>query len=121
MKIIVPVEEKAGLESRISDHFGRASFYAIIEIDPESSDVKMDFIENPRVQGVKPGQYFAQLDIDYIVIKEGGGIGSRALEFLRQKGIEIIVVNAKTVGDVIRSVKEGAYSPYSGSGCPGKR
>ncbi len=119
MKVIVPVLERAGLGSRLSDHFGRASHYAVIEVRPDG-EVSVDFVDNPRTQGTKPGQYFAELAVDLVAIKEGGGIGRRALEALRQAGVEVVIINAATIEEAIEQLRKGSYRPYAGSGCPGK-
>jgi predicted Fe-Mo cluster-binding NifX family protein len=35
MRIVIPVEEDRGLDSRLSEHFGRTSFLLVLEIDDQ--------------------------------------------------------------------------------------
>ena len=120
MRIVVPVASKNGLYSKIYEHFGRAPYYALMELDEEYNVKKIDFIENPRAMGYIPGIYFSQLGVEYIVVREGG-IGARAIEVLKQGGIKILVANGNNLEDILRSIKEGSLKPYTGLGCPGKR
>jgi len=119
LKIVVPVTSKNGLYSKIYEHFGRAPYYALMELDETHNVKKINFIENPRVMGYRPGIYFSQLGVEYIAIKEGG-IGARAIEILKQRGIKILVANGNNLEDILRSIKEGSLKPYTGLGCPGK-
>jgi len=119
LKILVPVIDREGLASRISGHFGKAPYYAVIELDEEYNVRNICFIENPRAMGYRPGEYFAQQGIDYVVIGEGG-IGVRALENLRRYGVEVLVTNGETLKEIIESIKEQGLKPYTGRGCPGK-
>jgi len=115
-KVMVPLEVREGLKSRISEHFGRAPFFAIIDLS--SSDVKVDFIENPRRLGYRPGEYALVRGVEYVVIR--GGIGVKALELLRRHGIKVIEVSGETLEDTIKELKSGSFHEYVGEGCPGE-
>ncbi|MCD6084924.1 MAG: NifB/NifX family molybdenum-iron cluster-binding protein [Desulfurococcales archaeon] len=115
-KVMVPLEVRKGLKSRISGHFGRAPYYAVI--DMSGSDVKVDFIENPRSSGCRPGEYAVVSGINYVVVR--GGIGIRALDLMRRHGIKVVEVGGETLEDVIKEFRSGSFREYLGEGCPGE-
>lgn len=71
-RILIPVLDRNGLESMISDHFSRSPYYALVELDEDYNVENVEFIGNPRAMGYRPGEYFAGLNIDYIVITGSG-------------------------------------------------
>ncbi len=68
------------------DYFGKALFYAVIEFDKEYNVRGIDFIKNPWFIGYRPGEYFAQYGIDYVVVREGCIVGIRARIIFRSRG-----------------------------------
>ena len=116
-KVMVPLEGGEGLKSRVSEHFGRAPYFAVIEL--RGSDIKVEFIENPRHLGYTPGQYAAASGVEYVIIK--GGIGVKALQLLRESGVKVVETGGETLEDVIEELKSGKLREYVGEGCPGKR
>lgn len=69
------------------DYFGKALFYAVIEFDKEYNVRSIDFIKNPWFIGYRPGEYFAQYGIDYVVVREGCIVGIRARIIFRSRGM----------------------------------
>ena len=116
-KVMVPLKSKEGLKSRISEHFGRAPYFAIIDLS--GGDAKVEFIENPRRQGYAPGEYAVVSGVEYVVIK--GGIGVRALQLLRRRGVRVIETSGEVLEDVIEELRAGKLREYVGEGCPGER
>ncbi len=106
MKIAIPVEETNGLESRICEHFGKAPYFAIITVKGE--EVKIDFYENPALQGHRPGllpEMLHSLGVEKLIAK---GVGRRAEAFFNQLGIEVIKgVMAETVGEALEELLKG--------------
>ena len=113
MRVVVPIEELRGLNSRLSNHFGRAPYYALIDLG--SNEVK--YLRNPREEGVKPGEFFSGLGIDYVVVK--GGVGRRALELLRGAGVEVLTTDVSTLGEVIECLRRGSLRRFEGPACGG--
>ena len=114
-KVMVPLESREGLRSRISEHFGRAPYFAVIDLS--GGDIKVDFIENPRSQGYTPGEYAVVSGAEYVVIK--GGIGVKALQLLRERGVKVVETSGETLEDVIEELKSGKLREYVG-GLPGE-
>jgi len=117
VKVIVPLDSLEELESRVAEHFGRAPYFALVEL--KGREARVEFLENPRRLGRPPGAYVAEMGIDYVVIK--GGIGAKALALLRESGVKVLEVEGSKLMDVIEALKAGKYREYTGEGCPGKR
>jgi len=116
-RVMVPLLIREGPSSRISDHFGRAPYFALIEL--RNDDVKIEIIENPKTLGYTPAQYAIVSGVEYVVVK--GGIGVKAIQLLRGHGIKIIETSGETLDEVIEELKSGKLREYIGEGCPGKR
>ena len=116
VKVMVPLGSVEGLKSRVSGHFGRAPYFAIIDLSGD--DVKVDIIENPRGLGYTPGHYALVSGVNAIVVK--GGIGTRALQLLSEGGVKVLEASGETLEEVIEDLKLGKLREYSGEGCPGK-
>jgi predicted Fe-Mo cluster-binding NifX family protein len=100
-KIIVPVSDKNGLNARIAEHFGRAPFYAIIELNNDGKVEKIETLENR-------GEHFGGQGHmhDHILEQEPNaiityGMGPRGLIGFQEAGIAVLKADGDTVKDVI--------------------
>ncbi|MCS7385221.1 MAG: hypothetical protein NDF55_00580 [archaeon GB-1867-005] len=111
MRFLVPLDDDCGLDSPVSDHFGRASFHAIVAL---TSDGHVTFkIENVMLEhGDRCGviDLLNELSVDAVIVK---GIGVRAASAFQSKGISIYLTNSKTLGEVIDEVKQQKLTPYN--------
>ena len=99
MRILVPVLENKGKESRVSPHFGRAPYFAlynsetdnleIIETMKEGSSGKSRLAED--MLKYKPDVVFAV------------GMGPRAVDLFRSNDVEIETGEYDTVEDIIKN------------------
>ena len=39
-RIVIPVEDKSGLEAHVAQHFGRAPYFAVVDLDEKESSSK---------------------------------------------------------------------------------
>ena len=114
VNITVGIEQ--GLNSLLAEHFGEASFFAILKNEIHTGNVTIEsFIENTfrtleRQRGVKAAELLAGRGIDEVwtrVALEGKGAGY-ALEAL---GIDILTTEAITLGELIYEiVQEGKWT-----------
>lgn len=114
MNVTVGIEQ--GLNSLLSEHFGEASFFAVLKNGIHTGNVTIEsFIENTfrtleRQRGVKAAELLAERGIDEVwtrVALEGKGAGY-ALEAL---GIDILTTEAITLGKLISEiVQEGKWT-----------
>ncbi len=111
LKIVVPVEENAGMKSRLAKKFSRAEGFVVVEVDKKSSSIKLcDFLENLQKQKkIRAGvavakQLLKSVDFDVVLTKE---IGEIAYYTLRTEGKDVYRVSCETVGDAVRLFLEG--------------
>ncbi len=115
MKLLVPLDENRGFSSRISSHFGRAPYYAVLLVEDDKTS--FEIIMNPRLQGIRPAELALRLGVDGVVVR--GGIGVQALELLRSVKIKVFETSSETLQGLVYEVRKGLLREYSGSGCPG--
>jgi predicted Fe-Mo cluster-binding NifX family protein len=100
MKIAVATEDNRGLEAVISQHFGRCSYYILVDVDnDEIGEVKA--LENPFYGSHgQPGEVpsFIKSIGAHVII--AGGMGPKAIGFFEQYGIQV----ATGVSGVVREV-----------------
>ena len=88
MKIAVSTEDKNGLDSSISHHFGRCPCYVLVDMEGVSmTEVKS--IDNPYFREHKPGmvpEFIKQQGVEVMI---SGGMGRRAIDFFDQFGIKV--------------------------------
>ena len=118
LRIAVPTEGKGGLESRVSDHFGRCETYTLLD---EGGNV-IEVIENTsRHMGGSglPPELIKKHSVDVLLCK---GIGHKAISMFEQLGIDVYVCQAETVGDIFNLWKNkqlGKAGP--GDACKSER
>ena len=118
MKIVVSLGDNNGLESTLSGHFGRSPYYAVVEVVGGRIE-SVDIVENPRERGLRPGEYCLRVNARYVIIKSDGGIGVRALRLFREKGVEVLSVDASTLKEAVQKFLRGEYEYFEGEGCRG--
>lgn len=101
MKIAVSAEEKNGLDSRISHHFGRCPAYVLVDVDGDEIQA-VESIDNPFYSGHQPGMVPGFIHDQGVEVMISGGMGMRAIDFFRQYGIQV----ATGASDTVRTTLE---------------
>jgi len=87
MRIAVSADNKQGLDSVVSPHFGRCPYFVLVDL--EGSQVQgVREVDNPFYGDHQPGQvpgFIASLRANVMLT---GGMGGRAIMFFQQYGIE---------------------------------
>jgi len=100
-RLVIPVTEEKGLDSGLSQHFGRAPFYAIIDLDDNGKIIGKGTIANTSEHfggvGLPPDRIM-QLKPKALVTY---GLGSRALQMFQEGGVAVLRTEASTVKGVI--------------------
>ena len=106
-KICIPVLEP-NLDGEISPHFGRAPFFAILEIDVGSKSIKkIEFLDNPNIENHEPGEIPSFLMSQGVNVVLCTRMGRRAMEFFEQNNIMVMSGFSGTVRDAVESfIKE---------------
>ena len=100
-RLVIPVTEEKGLDSGLSQHFGRAPFYSIIDLDDNGKIIGKGTIANTSEHfggvGLPPDRIM-QLKPKALVTY---GLGSRALQMFQEGGVAVLRTEASTVKGVI--------------------
>ena len=96
MRIAISADDRNGLDSVVSPHFGRCPHYILVDV--EDYEIKgVNAIDNPyygqHAPGVVPGFIHSQ-GVDVMLT---GGMGGRAIAFFGQLGIEAVTGASGTV------------------------
>ena len=116
-RIMMPVEDETGLEAQVAHHFGRAPYFAVVELDEnqKAPKVKTEPNRSEHVGGT-PGhshESFLSLKPDVVVAYS---MGPGALNTFQDAGITVLEATANTVKGNIESFKEGKLKELAG-GC----
>ncbi len=110
-KIAFAVDENKGLDSLLSQHFGRCLYYIFVELDENKRIKRIEAKRNPFFQGHAPGlipQFIAEQGADTVV---AGGMGWRAIEWFRKLGIKPITTEVRKVKDILNDLISGKTLP----------
>jgi len=87
MRIAVSVDNRQGLDSVVSPHFGRCPHYILVDVEgPDVTGIQE--VDSPFYGHHQPGQvpgFIHSLGADVML---AGGMGGRAIMFFEQYGIE---------------------------------
>ena len=107
-RIMIPVEDEAGLEAKVAHHFGRAPYFAIVELDEKQKTPKVKTEPNrSEHMGGAPGhshESFLALKPNIVVAYT---IGPGALNTFKDAGITVLKATENTVKANIEAYKEG--------------
>jgi predicted Fe-Mo cluster-binding NifX family protein len=111
MRVIVPVLERNDENSRISQHFGRAPYLAVVEV-LEGKINSLKFVngegsheenrnEDEKMKASSIHKTILDLNPDAIVAMR---IGPRAVEDFVKAGIKILNIEGNTLSDVVSRI-----------------
>ena len=99
MKLAIPVEEDRGIDSPICEHFGRAPYFALVELG--EGGVSVEVRKNPLVEhtaGALP-ELLKSWGVDRIIAAR---MGQKAQLFFSQFGIDVVLGASGTVREVLK-------------------
>ena len=109
MRFIVPLDENAGLKSKLSYHFGRAPYMAVLTVS--GRQVEYEIKPNPAD---RPRGACGVLDImsyfgaDAIIAKK---VGIKAARVLLEAGVKVYEAASETLEGVVEEVRKGSLKP----------
>lgn len=101
VRIVVPVEDESGLKAQLSGHFGRAPYFALIDLDESGNVSSQKAIPNlsEHFGGTgRPPDRILQLQPNVLI---SHGMGPRALDIFQNARVAVLRANAGTVREVI--------------------
>jgi predicted Fe-Mo cluster-binding NifX family protein len=105
-RIVIPVEDESGLTARIAEHFGRAPYFAIVELDSEGNVSNVKILPNTGEHAGGMGQThdnIVKLKPNAIIVY---GMGPRGLSAFQDAGVAVLRAEADTVASVVAAYKE---------------
>ena len=103
VKIVIPVQEEGGLDTRLSGHFGRAPYFAVIDLKDDGTVLEQSTIANTSEHfgGVGlPPQRILQLKLDALITY---GMGPKALTIFQNAKVAVLRTSANTVREVVKA------------------
>ncbi len=105
-RIVIPTVENSGLDARISEHFGRAPYFTVIDLDEEGNVISINTILNTGEHFGGRGKAKDQiltLNPTVIIVQ---GMGPGALMGFQEAKIAVLRSNTEILKDIISAFKE---------------
>jgi predicted Fe-Mo cluster-binding NifX family protein len=115
-RIVIPVEDEHGLEARVAEHFGRAPFFAVVDLDENGEILGTKTEENKGEHhgGLgHPHENILALKPDVII---ACGMGPGGLTSFQNAGVTVLKASANRVEDIVASYKQGKLKTLA-NGC----
>ncbi|MDY7039544.1 MAG: NifB/NifX family molybdenum-iron cluster-binding protein [Chloroflexota bacterium] len=107
MRVAVSADDKNGLDSVVSPHFGRCPHYILADV--EDREIKnIQAVDNPYYGHHEPGQVPGFINNQGANVMLTGGMGGRAIAFFNQYGIEAVTGASGTVRHALEQYLGGA-------------
>ncbi len=87
MRIAVSADNKDGLNSVVSPHFGRCPHFVLVDVEDQEIR-QVQSVDNPFFGNHQPGQVPGFIASHGANVMLTGGMGGRAIMFFQQYGIE---------------------------------
>ncbi|HDI74561.1 MAG: dinitrogenase iron-molybdenum cofactor [Thermoprotei archaeon] len=103
-RVAVPSKDSSGLESTIEEHFGRAKYFTLIEIE-DNRISSVEVVENPLKEHF-PGElprFLKKLGVEVVVVER---IGPRAKSFFESLNIKVLEGHRGRVKEIIEKLLE---------------
>jgi predicted Fe-Mo cluster-binding NifX family protein len=106
MRIAISLQTNNGLDSLVSEHFGRCPYFALVDLDGnEVQAIKV--IDNPYYGGHQAGDIPQFIHQQQSNVMLSGGMGGRAIHFFQQLGIQAATGAAGTVRHTLENYLGG--------------
>jgi predicted Fe-Mo cluster-binding NifX family protein len=115
-RIVIPVEDKTGIDARLAQHFGQAPYYAVVDLDETNTitNITAEVNRGEHVGGSgHPHEHLLVLKPNIFVVY---GMGPGCLMSLRDAGLTVLKATGNTVKEIIDQFKEGKLLQLEG-GC----
>ena len=101
MKIVIPTDNKDGLDASVAEHFGRCSTYTFLDEKGSVIEIIDNICEHMGGSGLPP-ELMKKHGANVLLCR---GLGPRALDLCGQLGIDVYVHQAETVKDLFDAWK----------------
>lgn len=104
-RLVIPAEDANGLDARLSEHFGRAPYFIIVELNEDGSLAGVQAVANESEHfggSGRPPDRILQSRPNAVITY---GMGPRALSIFQEAGVAVLKANADTVRQVVDAYK----------------
>lgn len=115
-RIVIPVEDKNGLKSHVAQHFGRAPYFAVVDLDEngEVSHVETQANTGEHLGGVgHPHENILNLKPNVII---AFGMGPGGLQSFTNANVRVLKAEQNTVEENVVAFRAGTIEELTG-GC----
>lgn len=114
--ICIPTLDESGLLSEVSIHFGKSPYFTLIELEgDEIKDISaIESISRHKGGSKTPAEIIIDSGANVLIC---GGLGSKAISMLQDKGIKVFSGASGEVKDVIKEWKLGMLSIADEGSC----
>jgi predicted Fe-Mo cluster-binding NifX family protein len=105
-RIVVPTVDESGLNAQLAEHFGRAPYFAVVDLDEKGEVSSVKAVPNVGEHFGGGGQThdrILELQPNAIIVY---GMGPRGLSGFQNEGVAVLRANADTVREVIAAYKD---------------
>jgi predicted Fe-Mo cluster-binding NifX family protein len=105
-RVIVPTIGQEGLNATLAEHFGRAPYFTVVDLNDNGDVANIKTVPNVGEHAGGMGythDHILGLQPNAIVVY---GMGPRGLSSFQNAGVAVLKANANTVGEVITAYKD---------------
>ena len=115
-RIVIPAASQDGLNASLAEHFGRAPYFAVVDLNDNGEVANVKTVENlPHGTGRMGQPHDVVLGLKPNVII-AYGMGRRGIGSFQSVGIAVLRATANTVNEVITAYKENTLEELT-EGC----
>ncbi len=115
-RIVVPTTDERGLNAQLAEHFGRAPYFAVVELDEKGEVASVKNVPNVGEHCGGTGHAhdnILELRPNALIVY---GMGPRGLTGFQSAGVAVLKATANTVREVVAAYKEDRL-PELTEGC----
>lgn len=115
-RIIVPTVDESGLNAQLAEHFGRAPYFAVVELTDKGEVLNVKTVPDVGEHAGGIGythDNILKLRPNAIIVY---GMGPRGLNTFQSAGVAVLKANANTVKEVIAAYKDDTLQELT-EGC----
>ncbi|MEM3706124.1 MAG: NifB/NifX family molybdenum-iron cluster-binding protein [Candidatus Bathyarchaeia archaeon] len=104
-RVVIPAEDGNGLNARLSEHFGRAPYFIIVDLE-EGNILNVQVVpnESEHFGGFgRPSDRILQFRPNAVITV---GMGPRALSIFQEAKVAVLKANASIVKEVIEAYRQ---------------
>jgi predicted Fe-Mo cluster-binding NifX family protein len=119
-RVVIPVMDERGLNAQVAEHFGRAPYFAVINLDDGGNVTNVKTVPNVGEHAGGMGQshdHIVKMKPNAIIVY---GMGPRGLSAFQNAGVAVLRANTNTVAgnvaaynkDTLQELTEGCHQAH---------